>query len=293
MTPTHEITEFTKRVALEAGEIAMEGFRSRDLGIDLKKDFHDMVTKYDRACEEHIRNEILQHYPDSTIVGEEDGASEGSGRLTWHIDPIDGTANFARGIALWAVSIGVALDGTVIAGVACDPANNHLFWADDRGAFLGDEPIRSWGFTKPAQATVVSNFPLPRDLVHYPELTLEQFAEITGQFAQVRALGSSVITLCWVAAGWVDATISFEANSWDVAAAAFIIRQAGGTYLTYLDGEVQPETRDYENPHYYAAVPGGDYEVLHEIMRTQSRRPAPCQPPLNHLSRNIKKPTSS
>lgn len=273
MTDIRELSDFTRRIAREAGAIAMEGFRNRDLGIDLKKDFHDMVTKYDRACEEHIRGEILTHYPDSTIVGEEDGATEGAGRLAWHIDPIDGTANFARGIAMWAVSIGVMLDGEPVVGVVYDPANDHLFWADDRGAFLGDEPMRSWGFAEPAQATVVLNFPLPRDLVHYPDLALRQFVEVTEQFAQVRALGSSCISLCWVAAGWVDATISFEANSWDVAASAFIIRQAGGTYLTYADGEAQPEHHDYENPHYYAAVPGGNFEVLHEIMRTQSKRP--------------------
>ena len=275
MTNIQELSEFTLRIAREAGAIAMEGFRNRDLGIDVKADFHDMVTKYDRACEEHIRGAILAAYPDSTIVGEEEGASEGSGPLSWHIDPIDGTANFARGIAMWAVSIGIALDGEMIVGVVYDPANDHMFWADDRGAFLNDEPMHSWGFPAAEQATVVMNYPLPRDLVHYPELALEQFASVTNQFAQVRALGSSCITLCWVAAGWVDATISFEAHSWDVAASAFIVRQAGGMYSTYGDGERLPERRDYENPHYYATIPGGDYPILEEIMRTQSKRPLP------------------
>lgn len=275
MTNIQELSEFTLRIAREAGAIAMEGFRNRDLGIDLKADFHDMVTKYDRACEEHIRGAIMEAYPDSTIVGEEEGSSQGSGPLAWHIDPIDGTANFARGMALWAVSIGVALDGEMVVGVVFDPANEHMFSADDRGAFLNGEPMRSWGFAAAEQATVVCNFPLPRDLIHYRELALEQFAEVSHQFAQVRALGSSCISLCWVAAGWVDATISFEAHSWDVAASAFIIRQAGGSYRTWVDGEEQPVTRDYEHPHYYAAVPGADYPVLEEIMRTQSARPLP------------------
>lgn len=275
VTEITAVTDFAIRIAREAGAIAMEGFRNRELGIDLKQDFHDMVTKYDRACEEHIRGAILEAYPDSTIVGEEDGASEGTGPLAWHIDPIDGTANFARGMALWAVSIGIARDGEMVAGVVYDPANDHMFWADERGAFLGDEPMRSWGFADPARATVVMNFPLPRDLVHYPDLALEQFAAVTEQFAQVRALGSSCISLCWVAAGWVDATISFEANSWDVAASAFIIRRAGGVYRTFADGEEQPEGRDYLNPHYYATIPGGDFPILEEIMRTQSTRPLP------------------
>jgi myo-inositol-1(or 4)-monophosphatase len=168
----------------------------------------------------------------------------------------------------------------VISGVIYDPANDQLFWADDRGAFLvdghrggGDVPLRSWGYTDPAQATVVLNFPLPRDLVHYPELALEQFTRVTRSFAQVRGLGSTCIALCWVAAGWIDATISFETNPWDVAAGAFIVRRAGGVYRSYRDGGVLPEAGDHLGPHYYAAIPGGDFELLHEIMRTQSRRP--------------------
>ncbi|XPP27834.1 MAG: inositol monophosphatase family protein [Leucobacter sp.] len=281
MHDTHEITELAIRAAREAGAIALEGFRSRELGIDVKTDMHDLVTRYDGACEEHIRGAILEAYPGSTIVGEERGESAGEGSLTWYIDPIDGTANFARGIAMWAVSIGIARDGEMVSGVVYDPANEQLFWADDRGAFLVDgrrrteEPLRSWGYADPARATVALNFPLARDLVHRPELALEQFARVTKSFAQVRGLGSTCIALCWIAAGWIDVTVSFETNPWDVAAGAFIIRRAGGLYYGYRDGEIVPEARDHLAPHYYAAVPGGDFELLHEIMRTQSLRPPP------------------
>ncbi|WP_053383183.1 inositol monophosphatase family protein [Leucobacter celer] len=270
---THRITRLAIRAAREAGATALRGFRAPDLRVDVKTDIHDLVTEYDGACERRIRDLILTAYPDSTIVGEEEGASPGSGPLTWYIDPIDGTANFARGIAMWAVSIGVARDGELVSGVVYDPVSDHLFWADDRGAFLGDEPLRSRGFVEPSRATVALNFPLPRDLVHLPELALEQFVEVTRRFAQVRGLGSTCIALCWVAAGWIDATISFETNPWDVAAGSFIVRQAGGRYLSYRDGEVVPEARDYLGPHYYAAVAGGEFGILLEIMRTQSRRP--------------------
>ena len=269
------ITEVAIRAAREAGAIALRGFRAHGLRVDVKTDMHDLVTEYDRACERRIRDVILAAYPDSTIVGEEDGATAGPGPLTWYVDPIDGTANFARGIAMWAVSIGVARDGEIVSGVIYDPANDHLFWADERGAFLGDEPLRSRGFAEPSRATVALNFPLARDLVHLPELALEQFAEVTRRFAQVRGLGSTCIALCWVAAGWIDVTISFETNPWDVAAGSFIVRRAGGRYLSYRDGEALPEVRDHLGPHYYAAIPGGEFEILHEIMLTQSRRPLP------------------
>lgn len=272
---TRRITEVAIRAAGEAGAIAMRGFRAPDLRVDVKSDMHDLVTECDRACERRIRELILAAYPDSTIVGEEGGVSAGAGPLTWYIDPIDGTANFARGIAMWAVSIGVARDGELVTGVVYDPVAEHLFWADDRGAFLGDEPLRSRGFSEPGRATVALNFPLPRDLVHLPELALAQFAEVTRRFAQVRGLGSTCIALCWVAAGWIDATISFETRPWDVAAGSLIVRRAGAQYLSYRDGAVVPEARDYLGPHYFAAIPGGEFEILHEIMRSQSRRPLP------------------
>lgn len=274
-----DAAEVAIRAARAAGALALEGFRSRDLDVDVKTGIHDLVTRYDRACEDLVRETILAAFPDSSIVGEEGGADEGGGSLTWYVDPIDGTSNFARGIAMWAVSIGVARDGEMVAGVIYDPANDQLFRADDRGAFLetggAEIPLRSWGHADPAQATVALNFPLPRDLVHEPDLALEQFARATRAFAQVRGLGSTCIALAWIAAGWIDATISFETNPWDVAAGAFIIRRAGGVFHGYRDGDIVPEARDHLAPHYYAAIPGGEFELLHEIMRTQSRRPLP------------------
>lgn len=279
---TRRITEVAIAAARAAGAIALEGFRSRDLAVELKHDIHDMVTRYDGACEERIRAMILAAFPDATIVGEEAGAVAGAGALTWYVDPIDGTSNFARGIAMWAVSIGVARDGELVSGVIYDPVNGQLFWADDRGAFLAEDraggearPLRSRGSTEPARATVALNFPLARDLVHLPELALAQYARVTRDFAQVRGLGSTCIALCWIAAGWLDATISFETNPWDVAAGAFIIRRAGGVFHGYRDGEIVAAEQAHLAPHYSAAVPGGEFELLHEIMRTQSRRPLP------------------
>lgn len=282
MGELQRVTETAIEAALGAGQIAMQGFRSRDIEIEVKSDMHDLVTRYDGACEVHIREAILAAYPDSSIVGEEDESIAGSGRLSWFVDPIDGTANFARGIALWAISIGVALDGELIAGVIFDPANAQLFWADERGAFLRDtrdssaavdRPMRSWGYSVPAQATIALNFPLARDLAYRPELALSQFAEITESFGQIRGLHSSCIALAWVAAGWIDATISFETSPWDVSAGAYIIRRAGGTFAGYRAGRAVPEHESHLAPHYYAAVPGAQFDMLHEVMRTQSMRP--------------------
>ena len=280
VTDVRGITELAIEAARGAGRIALEGFRAPDLEIDLKRDFHDLVTEFDRRSEEHIRARIREAFPGSAIIGEEggrsgsdDAAAPGEGAQPWHVDPIDGTSNFARGMALWAVCIGAEIDGEMVSGVVYDPVNDQLFWADERGAFLNDEPLVSRGSAEPSQATVISDFPLPRDLVHFPDLALAQLAELSTAFSQRRSIGSSAVALCWVAAGWADATFCFGVSSWDVAAAGFIVRRAGGVYETYLDGERRPEERDFENPHYYAHVPEARFDLIHRLMREQSRRP--------------------
>jgi len=270
------VTATAIRAARAAGLLALEGFRRRDLSIETKTDMHDLVTEYDRACEARIREIILADFPESRIVGEEEGNSSGEGPLTWYVDPIDGTSNFARGIAMWAVSIGVAQGGEMIAGVIFDPSNDHLFWADERGAFIDAagrrEPLQSWGQTDPSRATIALNFPLARDLASEPGVALEQFERVTRSYAQLRGLGSTCIALCWIAAGWIDGTISTETNPWDVAAGSYLIRRAGGVYHGYANGRIVPESQDYLAPHYFASIPGADFALLHEILRDQSAR---------------------
>lgn len=272
MDATQRLTKVAIDAARGAGEIAMGGFRSRDVRVDLKSDIHDLVTQYDTACEAHIRATIEAAVPDSVIVGEEAGET-GAGSVTWYVDPIDGTAQFARGIAAWCVSIAAAVDGSVVSAVIYDPVHDHLFWADDRGAFLNKSPLVSRGYPDPSQATVLANFLLPRDLVWKPELTLQQFAEMVRTYSVVRIVGSGAVSICHVAAGWSDATFNFETSSWDVAAASFILKKAGGEYYTYLDGRLLPEEGDFLNPHYLATIPGAKYELLHRILKEQSSRP--------------------
>jgi len=275
------ISETAIAAALAAGAHALRGFRSPELESTRKSDMHDLVTAYDGECEALIRSRLLEAFPDSSIVGEEAGEHAGTGPLTWYVDPIDGTSNYARGIAMWAISIAAECDGELVTGVIYDPVADQLFWADRRGAFLRSQAsgadardirLHALAATDPSGATVALNFPLARDLVHFPELALEQFARVTRSFAQVRGLGSTCIALAWIAAGWIDVTISFETNPWDVAAGAYLIRQAGGVFHGYDEGMTVPTERSHLAPHYYAAGAGGEYELLHGIMQTQSRR---------------------
>ncbi|WP_221583434.1 inositol monophosphatase family protein [Microbacterium sp. G2-8] len=275
MTATSvRLAEIAETAARGAGAIALEGFRVRDLVVDEKRDFHDPVTLFDKRSEEHVRAVIEREVPGSRIVGEE-GGSTGDGEVTWYIDPIDGTANFASGIALWTVCVAAAIDGEVVAGVVYDPVADQMFRADERGAFLDGEPLRAEGATTAERATIVPGFVSHRDLRVRRADALDSFGQLLETFAHVRTFGSSAISLCHVAAGWADATFSLGASPWDVAAAAFILKRAGGDYRTYDAGDELPAASDHLNAHYFGAVRGADFPLIDRIMRQQSGRREP------------------
>lgn len=281
--PSAQLTNIAAVAAREAGAVAREGFRSPGLEVTEKSDFHDLVTVYDRLCEERVRDVIERAVPGSRVLGEECGLT-GDGDITWLVDPIDGTSNFARGIALWAVCIAAAVDGEIVAGVVYDPVADHLFQADEDGARLNGKLIRAEGATTPESATVISSFPYARDLTVFRAEALESFGRLQETFAHVRDFGSTAISLCHVAAGWADAAFCFEVNPWDVSAAAFILKQAGGIYRTYGEGKELPAARDYLNRHYSASVVGADFPLIDQIMREQSRRPGPATVPFPQYS---------
>ena len=145
--------------ALKVAPALLAAFRSR-MAIDYKVDLHDPVTEFDRQSEATIRAHIMAAEPDSVIVGEE-GGTAGGGTITWYVDPIDGTSNFACGLAFWCVSIGAVIGDEMVAGVVYDPVADDMFSADLTGAWLGDEPLRSVGQAEEARASLITGQPKP------------------------------------------------------------------------------------------------------------------------------------
>lgn len=250
--------------ARDVSPMLLKAFRS-DMNISLKADIHDLVTEYDGESERRIKELLFDAYPDSAVVGEEDGTT-GEAKLTWYIDPIDGTANFARGIAFWCVSIGVTVDGVRVAGAVYDPVGDLMFHADATGAYLNGEPLHAKGYTEPERATMLAHFPMPADLDADERFALTEYATLLRAYSAIRNKGSGALSLTHVAAGWSDATLNFGTNSWDVAAASFILEQAGGRYLAYSNGEEVSGPGTYLIPHYIGVVAGADITVLEPIM---------------------------
>ena len=267
-----ELMAVAREAALSVREPLVAAFRSV-MDIDYKVDLHDLVTVHDKQTEVALRNFIFELVPDSTFMGEE-GGSIGTGPVHWYVDPIDGTSNFARGMAFWCVSIGAVIDGEIVAGAIFDPVAANLFSADLSGAWLNDTPLRSAAIAEEARATLITGYPVARDFrFDGRQAALEHFGVLAETFSTLRRPGSAALSLCHVAAGWSDAAVGFGVNPWDVTAGILILRQAGGRYRALTLGKVGPDAPELFRPGYVATGAGAAYPTLDAVADTiDSRR---------------------
>jgi myo-inositol-1(or 4)-monophosphatase len=254
------------KAALSVGDPLRAAFRSA-MGYSYKRDVHDIVTVHDRASEDRISAVIMGEVKDSTIIGEERGPV-GNGAVHWYVDPIDGTSNFARGIANWCVSIAAAIDDRIVAGVIYDPVAGHVFTASLAGAWLNGDRLAGNASPEEARAVVVTGFPNARHVAHIGPGALDAYGELLDGFLAVRNLGSGAIQLAHVAAGWADATMGFDTNAWDIAAGVLIVTQAGGQYFGYRDGKSDEPL--HLAPHYFAVGGNVRYPTLENMLERLS-----------------------
>jgi myo-inositol-1(or 4)-monophosphatase len=270
-TPAVPATSSALRAAAEAACRAvapqlLAAFRS-DMAITTKRDAHDVVTVHDRAAEETITTALTRAFPGSVVLGEE-GGSTGDASLRWIVDPIDGTANFARGLAYWCVSIAAEVDGVVVAGAVYDPVADHLFAADDDGATLDGVPIRSVSLPEDA-STVLTSFPVQQDLeLLGEEAALALVRDLTLRYRHHHSTGSGALNLAHVAAGWSDVTMGFATHPWDVAAGALVLERAGGWFRGFRSGVATDRPHQAED--YVAAGGGIDHRHLVECVQQLS-----------------------
>ncbi|PYV20221.1 MAG: inositol monophosphatase, partial [Acidobacteria bacterium] len=128
-------------IAREAGGlIAQLAKRPQEISYKRRS---DLVTETDRRSEALIVERLRSHFPQHAIVGEEGGAQNTGSDYCWYVDPLDGTTNFAHGFPVFCVSLGLAYQEEVIAGVVYDPTREELFTAErGAGAYLNHERIR-------------------------------------------------------------------------------------------------------------------------------------------------------
>jgi myo-inositol-1(or 4)-monophosphatase len=220
--------------ALAAGRIQRRHFGRLD-GFELKREI-DLVTVADMESERAVIEKIRAAFPDHAILAEESGAHEGAdgARARWHIDPLDGTTNFAHSYPPFCVSIGFEVDGHLHLGVVYVPLLDELFIAErGQGATLNGVPIRVSSTDSLARSQLSTGFQY--DLA-VRSTNLDAFGRFTLATQAVRVDGSAAIDLCYVACGRFDGYWEAGIEPWDSAAAAVIVREAGGRLTDFSGG---------------------------------------------------------
>jgi histidinol-phosphatase len=222
-------------LAGEADLIAMERYRAQDLEVQLKPD-RTQVTDGDTRVEQMIRRHLASARPDDLVFGEEFGGeltTTGDARRQWIIDPIDGTANFVRGVPIWGLLLSLVIDGVPQLGVVSAPAIGRRWWgATGHGAWMqqhGGEPRRLSvsGIDDLGEASLSYN-----SLKHWDEAGhLDALVDLSRQVGRTRAYGD-LWAYMLVAEGAIDIAGEFDLKPWDIAALVPVVREAGGRITT-------------------------------------------------------------
>ena len=221
--------------AAKAGAAEIQRFFQGEFTVTNKEGINNPVTEADHAAEKAIISVITKNFPDHYILSEEAGEIIQDSNYKWIIDPIDGTINFAHGIPLNCVSIGIEKDGQVILGAVYNPHLNEFFLAEKgQGATLNEKPIRVSRQTETLHACLVTGFPYT--YINSDNGPLQVFERFIRKGVPVRRLGSAAIDLCWVAAGRFDGFYEHKLQAWDSAAGFLMVEEAGGR-VTDFDGK--------------------------------------------------------
>jgi myo-inositol-1(or 4)-monophosphatase len=224
MSPT---LDEVKDMAYKAGEILGAGYGQ--VHQVHMKGLTDPVTEVDKKSEESIISTIRKKFPDHSIVAEESGIHTGTDGARWHIDPLDGTVNFAHGLAIFSVSIAFEKDGEIQLGVVYDPMRDELFSAErGKGAWLNGKPIHVSNTGKLIRSLSVTGLSYDHDSAEMME-GLELFKRFSIQGQACRRLGSAALNMSYVACGRMDFYFELVVQTYDVAAGILLVQEAGGT----------------------------------------------------------------
>jgi len=217
--------EFAKSLALEAGKLAQDMRTKASNGFIKSKGLQDFVTEADREVERLIKNRIAAQYPDDAFLGEE-GGSQGDSTSLWVVDPIDGTANYMRGLPDWAVSIAYCENNVIQIGVIGAPDMGNLAWAKlGDGAYVDDKPIHVSDCADPTMALIMLGRSSRRSVESY----LSVVAAIFDAGMEYRRNGAATIGLLAVALGRAESYYEAHVNAWDAFAGMLLVSEAGGT----------------------------------------------------------------
>ena len=250
-------------IAQEAGKILIEEF-SRPPDIRYKGDEADLVTQADKRSEQFIVSRLNEYFPGHAITAEEGTGQDTASEFRWHVDPLDGTTNFAHHYPCFCVSIALAERDTLLAAAIFNPYYNELYTAArGQGAAFNGKKIAVSKVATLSTSLLCTGFP-----VRHRRLSpnLQYYGEFTQRTHGVRRDGSAALDLACVASGRFDGFWEFGLNKWDVAAGVLLIEEAGG------------KISDFEGRPYQLGAPvilatnGLIHEEMRQVAREISRR---------------------
>ncbi len=213
-------------IAKEAGSVIREGF-GKSFKIEYKTGENNLVTEIDKASEKVITDFIWKKYPSHSILAEEGSGEQQDSEYLWVIDPLDGTTNFAHGLPIFSVSIGLQKNGKTIAGVVYDVMRDIIYSAElGAGTFADSEKITVSKNDNLAHSLLVTGFPYNKK--ENPDKLFERFIALTKTARGVRRLGSAAIDFCYLASGVFDGFWEVHLHPWDICAGKLIVEEAGG-----------------------------------------------------------------
>ncbi len=250
-TELEDILSSVERAARAAGDIivANNGCGSSvDQECEVKFNIKDVVTQYDKQAQEAVEQVIKSEYPNHAFLGEEDvgsGAAASEAALLealektengwlFILDPIDGTANFASGMPLSAVTMGVVYRGTPVVGVVYDPHRDEMFSAiRGQGATVNGEPIQvAQAVTDVKDAIINAGCPADPNAFN---TSMRGVLALNSKCRGLRVIACSALTTAWISSGRLSAHFGYDLSSWDLVAGALLIQEAGGK-VSDLDG---------------------------------------------------------
>lgn len=221
--------DFCLDLVRSAAALAREGFaRQGGQGFDLKGP-QDYLTETDGEVERHIRARLAETFPEDGFLGEETGGAPGA--AAWVVDPIDGTANFARAIPHFCISIAFVSDGVVQLGAIINPALDELHFARRGcGATRNGQPIRVAATRNIDAASFELGWSRRVPQARY----LETLTALLDAGSNVRRGASGALALAYVADGRSDGYAELHMNSWDCLAGLLLVAEAGGRVGPFL-----------------------------------------------------------
>ena len=221
------LLDFAARLAGEAGDIPQRHFKG-SFTAERKAD-NSFVTIADREAERFLRASIEQTFPDDGILGEEEGEKIGTSQRRWIIDPVDGTYSFVHGVPLYAVLIGLEIDGESVLGAVNLPALNELVYAArGLGCFWNGEPARVSATKSLSEALLLAT-----DFGTAEQYAFGPAAEKLQRQVNARRTWGDAYGHVLVATGRADVMLDPVMNVWDCGALLPLLEEAGGTFTDW------------------------------------------------------------